>query len=263
MRDARALVVWVIAMDEYEKVFQTVTSVVLGRKLAGHADYERWLTRQVSSMGKARSVMSGKPVIFPEFEFFNAITHKMLTLEEAYEVAGKKHLSEEQVRGLSLANAAETLKDISITTPETIMGTCSMIKECAMYYDSTICYKSALMNTTKGSLYTYWPRHSEYVLGCHYAFSCNFCIRCFYSENLTRCFEVSDSANCSDCYFCYNCENLQDSMFCFNTKSKKHAIANVELPREKYKEIKQKVLDSIVKKLEKDKTLDASIFSLS
>ncbi len=249
--------------NEYEKVFQTVTSVVLGKKLTGHQDYERWLTRQVSTMGKAKSAMSGQPLLFPEFPFYTPITHRMLSQEEAYGVAGRKHLSEEQVLGLSLANAAEALKGISITTTDTVMGACSLMTECAMYYDSTTCYRTALINMSKGILYTFWSRHSEYLLGCHYGFSCSFCMRCFYSENLTRCFEVSDSANCSDCYFCYNCENLQDCMFCFNTKAKKYAIANVELPREKYKEIKQKVLDSIVKKLEKGKWLETGIFGLS
>jgi len=250
-------------MDEYEKTFQSVTSVVFGKKLLGHEDYENWLTRQVSGLAKAPSALSGNPVLFPVFSFYEAIKHRLLTMDEAYEVAGKRRLTEEQVRSLSLANAAQTLEGISITTPDTLMGTNSLMKESAIYYNSTACFRSALMSGCKYCLYSFWPRDSQYVLGCHYAFSCSFCVRCFYSENLTRCFEVSDSANCSDCYFCYNCENLQDCMFCFNTKAKKYAIANMELPKERYKEIKQKVLVSIVNRLEKEKTLDVGIFSLS
>jgi hypothetical protein len=51
-------------------------------------------------------------------------------------------------------------------------------------------------------------------------------------------------------------------MFCFNVKSKRYAIGNVELGRDKYLEVKQKVLEEIVKKLEKNKSLEISIFNL-
>jgi hypothetical protein len=51
-------------------------------------------------------------------------------------------------------------------------------------------------------------------------------------------------------------------MFCFNTKSKRYAIANVEIGREKYLKIKQTVLGELVSKLEKNKSLGISIFNL-
>lgn len=249
-------------MDEYEKVFQWVTSVVLGKKLTGYRDYKRWLTSRVSGLAEARSVMSGKQVYFPVFGFYEAIRHRLLTKDEAYGTAGKRHLSEEQVRGLSLANAAEALKDISITTADTVMGTNNLVTECAIYFDSSTCFGSALVATTKGSIYSFWPRHSEYVVGCHYAFSCSFCVRCLNSENLSRCFEVSDSANCSGCYFCYNCENLQDCMFCFNTKAKKYAIGNVQFPPEQYRRIKRVLLGQIAGELERDKELKWDIYTI-
>ncbi len=249
-------------MDEYEKAFQSVTSVVLGRKLTGYRDYEGWLTSRIAGLAKASSAMSGEQAYFPVFGFYEAIRHRLLTKDEAYGTAGKRHLSEEQVGGLSLVNAAETLKGISITTSDTVMGTCSRMSECAIYFDSSACFRSALVATSKYAIYSFWPRHSEYVVGCHYAFSCSFCIRCFNSENLSRCFEVSDSADCSSCYFCYNCENLQDCMFCFNTKAKKYAIGNVEFPPGQYRRIKEALLGQIAGELERDKELKWDIYSI-
>jgi hypothetical protein len=249
-------------MDDYEKAFQSVTSVVLGRKLTGYRDYEGWLTSRISGLAKARSALSGKQVYFPVFGFYEAIRDRLLTKDEAYGTAGKMHLSEEQVRALSLTNAAEALKGISITTADTVMGTNSLVSECAIYYDSSICFGSALVGMSKYAIYSFWPRQSEYVVGCHYAFSCSFCVRCFNSENLSRCFEVSDSTSCSDCYFCYNCENLQDCMFCFNTKAKKHAIGNVQFPPEQYRRIKEALLGQIAGELERDKELKWDIYSI-
>ncbi len=249
-------------MDEYEKAFQSIASVVLGRKLAGYRDYEVWLTRGINGMTEVRSAMSGKRTYLPLFSFYDAIRHRLLTEDEAYGTAGKRHLSEEEVRGLSLANATQALKGISITTSETSMGTCSRIKECGVYFDSSACFRSSLVAMSKYAIYTFWPRNSEYVLGCNYVFSCSFCARCFNSENLARCFEVSDSANCSDCYFCYNCDSLQDCMFCFNAKAKKYAIGNVQLPPEQYRKIKGLLLAQMADELEKNKSLKWGVFSI-
>jgi hypothetical protein len=252
----------VVSVDEYEKAFQSITSVLLGRKLAGYSDYEAWLTRGINGMREVPSAMSGKRTYLPLFSFYEAISQRLLTEGEAYGTAGRKHLPEEGVRGLSLANAAHALKDISITTSETTMGTCSHMKECAIYYDSSSCFRSSLVAISKCVIYSFWPRNSEYLLGCNYSFSCSFCIRCFNSESLTRCFEVSDSANCSDCYFCYNCDSLQDCMFCFNTKAKKYAIGNVQLPQEQYKRIKGLLLAKMADELEKTKSLKWGIFNI-
>jgi|SRR5208283_2382766 len=249
-------------MDEYEKIFQTVTSVVLGKALTKHEDYEKWLTSKVSGLSRAKSAISGKPVLFPQFEFYEVIKDRLLSMDEAYSLAGKKCLSEQQVMGLSLANAAGSLKGISITTPDTLLGTNRLMKESAIYYDSSTCFRSALLSGCKSCMYSFWPRDSEYALGCQYAFSCSFCIRCFNSENLSRCFEVSDSANCSDCYFCYNCDNLQDCMFCFNTKAKKYAICNMQLQPEQYKRIKEMLLAQVAQELERDKGLRLGIYSV-
>jgi hypothetical protein len=248
-------------MDEYEKAFQSITSVVLGRKLTGYRDYKGWLTRRLPVIGETRSAMSGKKVYLP-FEFYEVIRHRLLTLEEAYGTAGKLHLSEEQVRGLSFANATEALKDISITTADTVMGNNSRVSECAVYYDSSVCFGSVAVATSRYAIYSFWPRQSEYVAGCHVAFSCSFCVRCFNSENLSRCLEVSDSASCTDCYFCYNCENLQDCMFCFNTKTKRYAIGNVQFPPEQYRKIKRALLAQMADELERNKELKWDIYNI-
>ena len=89
-----------------------------------------------------------------------------------------------------------------------------------------------------------------------------FCINCFDSERLQRCFEVSEGRNCSGCYYCHNVENVQDSMFCFNVKNKRYAIANVELPKEQYLEIKKKVLAQLNGELSKTNSIALSIFNL-
>ncbi|MFA6530582.1 MAG: hypothetical protein WCT31_02540 [Candidatus Micrarchaeia archaeon] len=87
-------------------------------------------------------------------------------------------------------------------------------------------------------------------------------MNCYNSYRLARCFEVDTSEDCTGCYFIHNCENVHDSMFCFNVKSKRYAIANVELGREKYMKIKERIVNEIAGKLGKDKKLELSIYDI-
>ena len=246
----------------FDKTFQMMTALILGRKLSGFIDYEEWLLKHVSGMIKVKSVISDKEVYLPENEFYKEVKERVVTIEEAYEELGKKQITENELEKLSLSNAASTLRNISVTTSDTQYGTNSNLIECPMYYNSHYGFRAPALNQSKHVIYSFWPRQSEYMIGCHYVFSSKFCIKCYNCENITRCFEVSDSNNCSDCYFCHNCDNVSNSMFCFNVKSKRYAIANVEVGRKQYMKIREIVLNEIVGKLERDKMLEIDIYNL-
>jgi hypothetical protein len=248
--------------DEFEKIFQNITSIVLGKKLTNYRDYEVWLNENVAKMEKTKSCISEKIVYLPPAPFYTDTRKRAVTIEEGYEILGKRQLSERELTALSLANAEQTLRDISITTPDTQYGTNSNMVECPLYYNSVSCFRSSALNQSRYALYSFWPRKSEYVLGCYYAFSSQFCIKCYNSENLTRCFEVSDSNNCSDAYFCHNCDGLDNAIFCFNTKAKRYAICNVEVGREEFMRVKKMLLAYLYEGLEKTKSLELNIYNL-
>lgn len=249
--------------SEFEKTFQAITSIIFGKKLSGYNDYSEWLSRDVLSQEETKSVLSGKSIYLPLFNFYPKLKSKLVTITEAYDVLGKQQISEQNLERLSFSNAAIILRDISTTTMDTEYGTNTNVSESSLYYSSHTCLRGVGLNRSKCAMYCFWPRFSEYALGCYYLFSSQFCIRCFNSENLTRCFEMSDCNNCSDSMFCHNSENLKNCMFCFNTKSKQYAICNVEIGREKYLEIRKLVMDQMIGVLEKEKTLKLSIFNLS
>ncbi|MBU0532340.1 hypothetical protein KKB44_02495 [Candidatus Micrarchaeota archaeon] len=249
-------------MDEYEKIFQKVTSIILGKPLENYKNYEKWLFKNVTNYEYGKSVISEEHIYLPPFDFYSDVKHNIVTIEEAYGTLGKKQISQQELESLSFSNAKKVLSKISTTTPNTIYGESSKMKDCTFYYSSHSCYKTCGGNRSKGCVCSFWPRASDYAIGCYYAFSCQFCLKCYNSNSLTRCFEVSDSNKCSDCYFCHNCENLVDCMFCFNAKNLRYAIANVPLGPKKYQEIKEMILDEIVEELEKTKNLKLDIYSI-
>ncbi|MFH1448032.1 MAG: hypothetical protein ABIG39_04155 [Candidatus Micrarchaeota archaeon] len=246
---------------EIERAFNRTTKIVIGKELLHLSDYGRWLTSNVKPPIKQPSALSKRLIFIQPFSFFNSVRKRAVKLDEAPEF-GKKSLSKEEVKELTLENATEKLKDIGYFTTEVIRGNNLSVEESGTYADSSYCFNGTLFVNSKYCAYCLWPRESEYSFGSSFIFSSKFCLKCHHSINLTRCFEVSHSANCSDCYFCHNCDNLQDCMFCFNTKNKRYSIANVELERKEYLRIKKILLDFINKELDKKKSLELSIFNI-
>ena len=248
---------------EVEQAFEQTTQVVLGKKLTNLQQYEKWLlsnTRTPISLKSAVSKMPlhAIPTLFDkELEKAGAF----VSWDEALAL-GKKHLQPEQVQALNLRNADAVLKPIRYSTPEVMLGENEDVTESVIWNTARHCYGGSVYYFSKYCAYCFWPRNSEYAFGSGLLFSSKFCLDCHQSSSLTRCFECSDCNNGSDLYFCHNAENCAECMFCFNVKAKRYAIGNVEYPKEEYLRIKKKVLAEIAQKLEKDKKLDYSIYSI-
>ena len=251
-----------IAPKEIEIAFQRVTETILGKKLVNIIDYEKWLTKHSGKVIGVKSKISDEVVYVPPLESFVAIKDSAIKEDEALEY-GKKKVNMEELDGLTPLNAGEKLKEIKLTTPEITVGETMNIVECSGYGVNTAhAFRGSFIYADKCAAYSYFIRNSEYIFGSSLVFLSKYCINCYHSQNLTRCFEVSDSTNCSDCYFCHNCEALSNCMFCFNTKSKRYAIANVEVGPEEYGKIKKLVLEGLAKRIETDRGLDIDIYNV-
>lgn len=246
---------------EIERSFESVTKVVLGKGLKPLMSYGGWLQSHVDPVVKVKSAVSNRPVYVGGWPFFKAMLNNVATLDESFEL-GKRSLPLRDIEGMDLRNASEKLAPIKCTTPELALGRHFGIVECAAYISSSYCFRNTSSVDSKYSAYSLWPRESEHVYGSSFLFSSKFCLKCYNSSCLTRCLEVNHSKSCSDCLFCHNCENLSDCAFCFNAKNLRYAIGNVEVGRERYLPIKKKMLDEIVKKLERGKRLDTSIYNV-
>jgi hypothetical protein len=250
----------VMSVDELEKAFRSTSEIILGKKLQDPQSYRPWLFENVLEATRMKSKLSGKTIYVPTLIFFKLIKN-MITLEESVQMAEKK-LPLSELDHLTLANAAEKLKGINYLTSDVKLGQNEDVRECDTYMNARHCLDGIFYIYAKYDAYCFWPRETEYSFGCHYTLASKFCMKCYYSVNLTRCFEVSDSTNCADCYFSHNLENCSNCLFCFNVKSLRYAIGNVEVGKEKFMEIKAKLLAEITATLEKKKRLDLNIYNL-
>ncbi len=102
-------------------------------------------------------------------------------------------------------------------------------------------------------------RVSESIYGVNVFWKCNHDIRCaeVTFAGAARCFECYQSTGISDSYYTYNCSSCQDCMFSFNLRGKNHMIGNLQLARERYMPLKEKLVGEMAEKLKKDKRLFA------
>ena len=83
------------------------------------------------------------------------------------------------------------------------------------------------------------------------------CLRCHvcFLKGAQRCFETYMTCGISDSYYTMNCTSCTDLMFSFNLRSKSNCIGNLQLTRERYLALKQKLVSEMAEKLKKGKRL--------
>jgi len=79
--------------------------------------------------------------------------------------------------------------------------------------------------------------------------------------NVKRSLETSTSADSTDIYFSNSIFGSTNIMFSFNQHGKKYIIGNLQLTKDKYYTLKQKLLEEIADELEKNKTFP-SLFDI-
>jgi len=246
-----------------ENAFTKTCGLIFGVPYKGIDRYAPWLKRNTRRFEECKSCASGLPLPNPDYaDFLRYPRDRLLSLGEAEAAAGGLALDEGELEKLCIPNAGRALSRIAYFSPELKTGNNANNIDCPIEIDCTDCYRSIINIGSKRCAYGWWPRNSEHLFGFNRTRQSAFCINTFDSEKIQRCFEVSEARGCSDCYYCHNVENCTDSMFCFNAKNLKCAVGNVPLPREKYLEVKKRVLAQLNGELSKTDSIALSIFSL-
>ncbi len=251
-------------MEPIEKSFRITSKLVLKKELSPIKEYENYLSKNVlfnkptvgeSLLGKERVIT------YNELKLKGANIKRFLTSSEALFLTDKLRMKEENLKNIDLRKIIEESKKIAFLSL-TYGGNSENIIDTVGDVDTVNAYRVVWSIKSENTVASFWPRNSKYIFGSSSTMSSSFCINCYYVENIKRGFEVDSSYNSSDVYFSHNVENVNDCMFCFNVKNLKNAIGNGELSRERYLEVKKKVLEEIADELEKKKDLKWDIYNI-
>ena len=246
-----------------EKAFSDTMRLIFGKPYGQIDRYGKWLNQYTAGLEEAASCASGKKLVVPEYVDFHLFPrHRLLSEEEASYIGERLPLAPAEVEQLNLENAGRAIAKIAYFCPSWTLGTVKNAIDAVINIESANCYRNVLNINSKYSAFGYWARDSDHMFGGNEVRNSAFCVNCYHSAKLQRCFEVDASRDCSGCYYCHNCENVRDSMFCFNVKNLRYAIGNVEMGREKYLTIKEKVLSQLNDELGEKCSISRSIFRL-
>jgi hypothetical protein len=233
--------------------WKSTCKILLGQEIGELQEYEKFLKRYIVPLKKTKSTFSGKDIAYgapysPKAKFISEDEMGLLTpaplgtndikdidslfnaVAERFHYAGNKQGGQikDVVQSEDVSDAFFVYDSRDIFRSENI-GYCQMIVE------------------------------MKYVFGCCWGTKCNFAINTteFFQSN--RLFESTLVTNTADAFYSYNCNNCQEVMFCINQKSTRYAIGNNSLPKDKYLELKKKLLAEISDDLKGKKTVPSHI----
>jgi hypothetical protein len=247
-----------------EDRFTRTSKMILGNGLQGLDGYGKWLSSHTHGMEREKSSLSGEEILLQQYGISMIMLprDRLATMSEAKWIGENTSISSDEAEKISLENVHENIGKIVFMGVDMRSGMMDNLIECSFLADSNNCYNASMMIRSRYCAFGMWPKDSHDCFGFDSVLDSGFCIKCYHSDNLERCFEVDSCRSCSDLLFSHNCESTQDSMFCFNVKNLRHGIGNAVYDPQKYKKVKDSILEQVMNELEEKKELKWSIFNI-
>lgn len=243
-----------MALETYgilNKQWKTVCKAIFGQEIGNMKDYEAYLKEP--TIGKnVTSHFSGKELWVTSIHYCDGA--RFFDYNEESKEVNKllaKPIDINKIKDIdSLFGAVE---EKLIYSGNKTLGNSSLVENSDNITDSTCVLNSSMIVSGKYVAYSHMCRKSEYAFACTSSGDSSMMIRCFYNNSLRRCFECITTVNSSDCYFCHNVSDSADCLFTFNERAKRNMVGNVQLTKEQYAGLKNKLMDEIVADLKKRK----------
>ncbi len=143
----------------------------------------------------------------------------------------------------------ELLKIWKLTNYTTTERTfeCTNVAECDPLYNTENAYRSTDCRKCKNIVFSDGCGECENIIACQRTAGSNFCLRVDDSGNCQNSYNVICSAKISNSIFIQDCNNLHECIFCSHIANKKYCIANMQYEKEEYMQIKNIIIDWILK----------------
>ncbi|MFH1448743.1 MAG: hypothetical protein ABIG39_07830 [Candidatus Micrarchaeota archaeon] len=227
--------------------FRRTCEIVLREDVGGLHEFEGFLRRYTVPLQRTISDISGKDIHYSKEYTKNA---RFLSLDEIGKM-NVEPLNPNDIKDIDgLLNAAA---ERFYYAGNKITGNSRGVIESDGCVDVVNVLQSHQIYNCENVAYCQMLITGKFMFGCSWSEENNFCINLIETYRASRCFESSYIANSRDMYFSYNCKDCNDMMFCFNLRSKKACIGNNPLPKDRYIELKEKLLGEIAEMMRKKK----------
>lgn len=241
-------------MSSYDKVnwaWKLTCKAVLGEEIGDLKDYEEWLKEYVAPIRVEKSAINDEDVYlaipgyckrakfipFPEVDFRKK--YGPLNINEIKDID----------------SIVEAVRERIYYAGSVVLGTSQSVEKSSNVIDSFYVYNSSKVSDSKYVACSNMVRYGQYLFGYSNSGESRYCIKCSIDHGNSRCFECHTPVDCQDSYFSTMIKGCADVMFSFGAVGKRYLIGNLELPGEKYLQIKNKLIAEVREILKKDKRI--------
>jgi hypothetical protein len=232
-----------------EQAFNVTFKLIFGECNLKLDDLAEYMQRWHYPIHMRKSSVSGREVALSTRFYRKDATY---VSQDEMNFSRKYALDVNKIRDID--SILEQIQDRTYYAGNKSFGSSSELEDCDTCTDVTCAKAAHHISGTKYAAYCSYVRYgSEYVFGSGWFLRSKHLIRCMGADSLTRAFECYVSPQCSDAFFCFNCWASSHIMFSFNQRSKRYCIGNNELPKDRYFELRKKLVDESREYLEKHK----------
>ena len=240
-----------------DKAWNATCRVLFGTELGERKEYSEWLAEYALPAARRKSHLSGKEVILakdaypPNASFVSA---DELVLNRGYS------LGINQIKDID--SILEGIGEQCEYTGNRILGNSAFVESSDIVIDSQYVSRSTNIEESMYMDSSFMMRRgSKYCFGSGYGAESEFLLRTVGTFGAKRCFESQIIGYSSDMYFCHNCDGCQEMMFSYGQRHSGYRIGNLQLSREKYRQLKGKLVAELAGEIVKKKGFP-SLYSL-
>ncbi len=227
--------------------------LILGGEVGELEEFRGYLSSNLGlSLAKRESAISGKE-ISTSLEVCK--TARFISLDEAGDysrITSGIRLEPDRIKDID--SIVEALKEKFYYAGNIKLGKFSDVEQSDHCIDSSTIYNGEMVyEGSKNVAFAKMVRKYEYGFGVFSSGESRFVIKGFGTWKDARCFEIFRTFVSSDCYFTGHMEGCQNCMFSFNQRNRNFLIGNLEMPKDKYMELKAKLLGEIRDELRRKK----------
>jgi len=247
-----------IAYEQLNRAWKSTCKVLTGEEVGDLLDFRDYLKKYTDPIETRKSKISGEDV-----------TISSNKVPKSASVIGYSELKEYEDRISKLPLDINKIKDI-----DSILES---VKERAYYSGNVVLGNSNHVYLSHRCINTHYAlgcqdvydgkyvafttsiRNPQYAFGCCWGGDIQFCIKILDPYKITRSMELFHCNVATDCYYSASLEDCTNCIFSFNQRSKNYMIGNIQLTKDKYSEIKKKLVSEIAVYMKKNKAAPSII----
>lgn len=229
------------AYFELNRQWKTTCRILFGRDVGELEDFSHWLSERNYAPFTPKSCVSGSEVVLTHANYNS--DSKFISFDEVDFSKKFEPLSINDVKDMD--SVIRAVRERVFYCGNIVLGNSKYVESSSNVSDSFFVYDSRKVSDSKNIAFSQYLRLGENLFGVNEGGEAKFCVRCSILFRNQRCFELWCGCNSADCYYSFGLDDCRENLFSFNLIGKTCTVGNLELPKEKYLEIKRKLLSEI------------------